>query len=155
MNKYPVWWSTTITLYNRHENKETGLITWYRTVIPNCFWKYIGNKIAFSNYYSANNSMVLETSDTICRIPINPAYLDNYEWDNVPNDQRGDYFTFKIGDIIANGDIEEEINEYLAGHRSTDFIAKYKERLGCIEITKFANFSGPGRVNEHYYIKGV
>lgn len=155
MNKYPVWWDTTITIYNRHENPETGIITWYHTVIPKCFWKYTGNKIAFSNYYSANNSMVLETNDTICRIPINEKYRENYDWINIPNDQKGDYFTLKLGDIIIKGEVDEEINEYQAGHRSTDLIAKYKALQGCIEITKFSNNSGAGRVNEHYYVKGV
>jgi hypothetical protein len=155
MNKYPVWWDTTITIYNKHENPETGVITWYHHTISNCFWKYTGNKIAFSNYYSANNSMVLETNDTICRIPINEIYTPNYTWINIPNDQKGNYFTLKLGDIIVKGEVDDEINEYQSGHRSTDLVAKYKALQGCIEITKFSENIGNGRVNEHYYVKGV
>lgn len=155
MNNYPIWWDTTITIYNRHENPETGVITWYRRTIPNCFWKYTGNKIAFANYYSANNAMVLETNDTICRIPESTKYLPNYSWINVPNDKKGNYFTLKLGDIIIKGEVDEEINEYQTGHRSTDLVAKYKNLQGCIEITKYSDNTGLGRANKHYYVKGV
>lgn len=155
MNLYPVWWNTPITIYNKHENPETNVVTWYRTTIPKCFWKYTGEKIAFSNYYSANNSMVLETNDTICRIPINDKYLPNYEWINIPNDRKGEYFTLNVGDIIVKGNVEDIINEYQTGHRSTDLITKYKALQGCIEITKFSENIGSGRVNEHYYVKGT
>ena len=155
MNKYPVWWDTDLTIYNKHENPETGIITWYRRTLSKCFWKYTGNKIAFSNYYSANNSMVLETNDTICRIPKNKKYRESYKWINTPNDLKGNYFTLKLGDIIVKGKVTDEINEYQAGYRSTDLLAKYKALQGCIEITQFAENIGKGRVNEHYYVKGV
>lgn len=155
MSNYPIWWDTTITIYNRHENPETGVISWYRRTIPNCFWKYTGNKIAFANYYSANNAMVLETNDTICRIPENSRYLANYNWINVPNDRKGNYFTLKLGDIIVKGEVDDEINEYQTGHRSTDLVAKYKNLQGCIEITKYSDNTGIGRANKHYYVKGV
>ena len=155
MNKYPIWWDTTITIYNRHENPETGVITWYRKTIPNCFWKYVGNKVTFANYYSSTSAMVLETNDTICRIPENSKYLDNYNWVNIPNDRKGNYFTLKLGDIIIKGSVDDEINEYQTGHRSTDLIAKYKNLQGCIEITKYTDNTGIGRANKHYYVKGV
>lgn len=155
MNNYPAWWDTTITIYNKHENPETGVITWYRKTIPNCFWKYAGNKVAFANYYSANSSMVLETDDTICRIPESTKYLDSGSWINTPNDKKGNFFTLKLGDIIVKGEVDDEINEYLSGHRATDLVTKYKALQGCIEITTYADNTGLGRANKHYYVKGV
>ena len=39
MNRYPVWWDTTITIYNQYTDPLTQIVTWNRTVIDNCFWK--------------------------------------------------------------------------------------------------------------------
>ena len=88
MNNYPIWWDTTITIYNKFEDNQTSLIKWYRQVIPNCFWKAEGNKITIGN-------TTLETDNTICRIPENEKFLDKYLWITKPNDLMGNFFTFK------------------------------------------------------------
>ena len=147
-NHYPAWWDTTITVYNRHENPETGIVTWYHTVIPNCFWKYVGDKITVGE-------TVLETNNIICRIPKDDKYLDKYEWNNLPNDEMGNYFTLGQGDIIVKGEVVDVINEYQSGQRSTDLLQKYKNLQGCMEVQELAVNVGAGRCNEHYYVKGV
>lgn len=148
MSKYPIWWDTTITLYNKYENKQTNLVTWYRTVIHNCFYKNVGNKITIGD-------TVLETNDTIIRIPKDINFLERYEWVAIPNDEMGNYFTLGNGDIIVKGEVDDIINEYLSGHRSNDLINKYKEMQGCVEIQEVGINVGRGRCNEHYLVKGV
>jgi hypothetical protein len=148
MSKYPEWWDTTITVYNKFENKQTQLVKWYRTTIRNCFWKYTGDKINI-------NQTILETNDIICRIPRNSKFVEHHKWIAMPNDKMGLYFTLSQGDIIVRGNVEDEIDEYKSGKRSTDLIEKYKELQGCMEVQKVALNIGNGRCDEHYYVKGV
>lgn len=148
MNNYPIWWDTTITIYNKFEDNQTSLIKWYRQVIPNCFWKAEGNKITIGN-------TTLETDNTICRIPENEKFLDKYLWITKPNDLMGNFFTLGVGDIIVKGEVTDEINEYKQGYRSSDLLAKYKDLQGCIIVEKVANNTGIGRALPHYYVSGV
>lgn len=148
MNNYPSWWDTTITIYNRYEDSQTNLVTWYRHVITGVFWKYSGNKVVVNN-------VVLETKDIICRIRKDDLYKSKHEWIQVPNDEMGGYFTLAQGDIIVKGEVDDEINEYVSGRRSTDLKKKYKALQGCLEIQEWADNTGGGRGNEHYYVKGL
>jgi hypothetical protein len=148
MSNYPIWWEQTITIYNKFEDAQTQIVKWYKTVIDKCFWKYIGNKVSIGN-------TVLETNDIICRIPKKDNFLEKYAWINTPNDEMSNYFTLSSGDIIVKGEVDDEIDEYKSGKRSTDLIAKYKKLQGCMEIEEVAINIGSGRCNEHYYIKGV
>ena len=147
MSDYPVWWDQTITIYNKYEDPTTQIITWYRRTISDCFWKY-------ERDIAKINDVTLETNYTICRIPKNDAFIEKYEWVTQPNDEMADYFTLGIGDIIIRGEVEDEIDEYVKGHRSSDIIAKYKDLQGCIQIEAVSINVGAGRCNEHYYVQG-
>lgn len=147
-NNYPSWWNTTITIYNRYEDAQTNLVTWYKHTIDGAFWKYTGNKIVVGN-------VVLETKDVICRIRKDEHFLERFEWINLPNDEMANYFTLGEGDIIVKGTVDDEINEYVSGRRSSDLKKKYKGLQGCIEIQEWANNTGGGRGNEHYFVKGI
>ena len=144
---YPAWWDTTLTVYNKHEDKLTNIITWYRTVLTECFWKYTGTKVTV-------NDVVLETNNTIARIRENENFREKYVWEELPSDQKALYFTLSEGDIVVNGEITDEINEYQKGHRSSDLLAKYKPLRGCIEIEAVAINVGTMRVDPHYWVKG-
>ena len=148
MNNYPSWWNTTITVYNKFEDPQTQLVTWYRQVIDGCFWKYSGNKVVVGN-------TVLETKDIICRIRVDDRFLEKHEWIAIPNDRMSNYFTLSQGDIIVKGEVDDEINEYQSGQRSSDLKTKYKSLQGCLEIQEWSNNTGGGRGNEHYYVKGI
>ena len=145
---YPIWWDTTLTIYNRFKDAQTQIVTWYRHTVSNCFWKYTGNKISVGN-------TVLETNNTICRIPDSSNFLPVYEWVNLPNDLKSQYFTLSAGDIIINGEVEDTIDEYTKGYRATDLLSKYKTLQGCIEIQQVAINTGLGRGSKHYYVTGV
>lgn len=148
MNNYPAWWDKTVTIYNRFEDPQTHVISWHRFVVQGCFWKYTGSKITVGE-------TVLETDTTICRIPKNDKFLERYEWVNIPNDQMDQYFTLGTGDIIALGNLEDTIDEYTSGHRSSDFLEKHKQLRGCIVVSDVAINTGEGLGNEHYLARGT
>ena len=148
MNNYPNWWNTTVTIYNKYEDPQTQVVTWYRHVVDGAFWQYSGNKVSIGN-------TVLETKDIICRIRKDDSFLDIGEWFNLPNDQMSSYFTLHQGDIIVKGAVSDEIDEYTTGTRSSDLKKKYKNLQGCLEIQIWADNTGGGRGNEHYYVKGI
>ena len=144
---YPIWWEDTITVYNRYTDPQTQITTWYRTVLTGCFWKYERSKVTVGQ-------TVLETNRTICRIPQNAKFLERHLWEQQFNDVMGDYFTLSQGDIIAKGEVTENIDEYSKGHRSTDFIAKYKALQGCIEIDSVSINTKTGTNDKHYLVGG-
>ena len=148
MNDYPVWWDTTLTIYNKFEDAQTHIVRWYRTKVDGAFWKYAGNRITVGK-------TVLETDDTICRIRKDSRFLPKHEWIAKPNDVMNKFFTLGIDDIIIKGEVDDEIDEYTSGHRATDIEKKYKNLQGCIRIKETAINTGPGRCNEHYYVKGI
>ena len=145
---YPPWWETTITVYNKYEDTLTQIITWYRTVLTGCFWKYTGNKVLVGD-------TLLETNTTICRIPWNEKFIEKYAWQNLPNDMMGEYFTLGADDIIVKGEVQDTVDEYTAGHRSSDLLAKYKALQGCITIEQVDINVGTARCSEHYYVRGT
>ena len=49
MNSFGPWWDTTITIFNRFEDPQTQVVTWYRTVLYNNFWQATGNKVVIGN----------------------------------------------------------------------------------------------------------
>lgn len=148
MGNYPVWWETTITVYNKYEDTQTDLIKWYRHTIANCFFKLSGTKVTI-------NDTVIDTNTTICRIPQNDSFKERYEWEALPADIKEGYFTLGQGDIIVKGAVDDEIDEYTKGKRSTDFLTKYKRLQGCIEVEQVSINTGKGRCNPHYYVTGV
>lgn len=147
-NHYPSWWDTTITIYNKFEDPQTQLVTWHKHEVTGCFWKYSGNKVVI-------DTTVLDTNIIICRIRKDDSFLEKHEWSALPNDEMSNYFTLGQGDIIVKGSVDDTINEYQSGKRSTDLLKKYKALQGCMEIEEFSNNTGGGRGNEHYYVRGV
>lgn len=148
MNIYPQWWDTSVTIYNRYEDKQTNVVTWYKHTVDGAFWQYIKDKIIVGD-------TTLETNKIKCRIRKNDLYMDREQWEQLPNDIKAGYFTLGQGDIIIKGNVDDEIDEYQEGHRSTDVIAKYKRLNGCMEIDLAQNNTGGGRGQEHYLAEGI
>ena len=144
---YPLWWETTLTIYNKYEDPQTDVITWYRTVLTDCFWKASGDKVSIGQ-------VILDSKSVVCRIPKDARFLERYEWVKLPNDQMANYFTLGIGDIIVKGECPDTINEYVSGQHATDLLDKYRPYQMCVEVDEFAINVGLGRNNEHYYVRG-
>ena len=145
---YPDWWNKTVTIYNKFTDPQTKVVKWYRTVIDGTFWKYIGEKIAVGR-------TILETNNTICRIRKDSRYLPKHEWIKIPNDEMKNYFTLAPGDIIVKDNVDDEIQEYVSGHRATDLVAKYKELQGCMTIETSVDNTGGGKGIPHYHVRGI
>lgn len=145
---YPVWWDTTLTIFNKYEDPVTQVVTWFKHVVVECFWKPTGNKVVINN-------VTIETDDIICRIKKNDAFLEKYVWITKPNDQMANYFTLSPGDIIVKGEVDDVINEYTSGKRSSDLLKKYRTLQGCMTIEEVGINIGEGRCNEHYFVKGI
>lgn len=144
---YPVWWDSTITIYNRFVDSNTQLVSWYRTVVTDCFWSLQGTKVSVGD-------VVLDSKSAVCRIPKDERFLEKKDWSALPADQKENYFTLGQSDIVVKGEVDDIINEYQSGHRSTDVLSKYREYQQCLEITEYSNNTGVGRNNEHYLVRG-
>ena len=148
MNNYPSWWNTTITVFNKYEDPLTQLVTWYKTTIEGCFWKNVHEKVKVGE-------VVLETDSLICRIRKNDKFVDAEQWLALPADTKANYFTLGYHDIIIRDAVNDTINEYQRGQRSTEILAKYKRLQKCLEIEQFTDNTGGNRGNEHYLVKGL
>lgn len=137
-------WDKSITLYNRCEDEQTGLVKWYRHKLNNCFYKRTDNKISVGG-------VLLQTDNTIIRIPAQTDYLPPYEWGELPNDIKSKKITLQSGDLIFLGDVSDEIDEYTSGKRSSDLITKYKA-LGSVFV-KSVNIND-FMYGRHYLVKG-
>ena len=60
MNIYAVWWDDTVTVYNKYEDAQTHLITWYKIVLTGCFYKSVGENVKVNN-------IELDTDSILCR----------------------------------------------------------------------------------------
>ena len=147
MSNYPIWWDTTVTVYNKYEDAQTHVITWFRKVITGTFWKYVKDTVSINN-------TVLESKKTICRIRENSAFLEKYVWLAKTTEQKANYFTLGQGDIIVKGEVTDTIDEYTDGSRSTDLLTKYQALQGCMEIDVVSINTGPGRCEPHYRVEG-
>lgn len=146
MNNYPTWWNETLTVYNKYIDPTTRQITWYRTVVNNCFWKYVGNEIVVGE-------TTIKTDNTLCRIPKSDNFIEKHIWCELEN--KSEKFTLSTGDILVKGEVTDEIDEYTSGSRSSDLLTKYRKLQGCMMIEKCSINTDGGRGNEHYYVKGI
>lgn len=144
---YPVWWESTITLYNRYQDPLTDLITWYKTTINDCFVKRAHNRVVIG-------TTSIETGNKLVRIREDERYLTYSRWIELPNDVQQNYFTLHLGDFVVFSEVDDIIDEYTPGHRFNDVVSKYKDMNECMVITNYQENIGKGRVNPHYFVMG-
>lgn len=147
MNNYPSWWDSTVTIYNKYTDPATKRVTWYPHVVHDCFWKR-------SDLQILRNTMAIESDSTICRIRVNSLFLPDYVWKDLTDEGKTSYFTLGVGDIIVNAEVDDEIDEYTPGKRSSDLVEKYKRAQDCLVIEKSTITVGGGRGLEHYHVRG-
>jgi hypothetical protein len=146
------WWDKTLTIYNKYVDPFTQRTTWYRTVVENCFWKYDNTTYYVGKYSVKVSGISLETKHVICRIPKSDNFMYQREWRNL--EDKDGYFTLATGDIIVLGEVDDVIDDYTAGKRSTDLVSKYKDELECVEIDSFVINIGTGMGFQHYRVIG-
>jgi len=146
MNKFPKWWNSTVTIYNRYEDPKTQKITWYRTVVTGCFWDS-----GIADVHLMSNYVITRADSPLCRIPKQNIYVNAYKWKQLSDEQRNNLFTLQMGDVIVNAEIDDVIDEYNKGKRLSDLIEKYKD-LGVLKITGVADNSDETRNLPHYLV---
>lgn len=146
MNTYPSWWNNTITLYCKYTDGHKK-VTWYRYVIENCFYKHTIEKITVGK-------TTIDGETTVCRMRPSENFVFRDVWEHEGYADRETTFTLGAGDIIVKGEVDFEIDEYLADHRSSDLIKKYHNWPGCFTIESVNINTGGGRGNEHYHVRG-
>ena len=152
-NSFPFpWWDKTLTIYNKYIDPTTQRVTWYRSVLKNCFWKYDNQTYYVGKYSVKISGIALETKRVMCRIPKSNKFLYQQDWR--ASDNRSEYFTLATGDIIILGEVDDEIDDYIPGKRSTDLTSKYKELRECVEVDSFVINTGTGMGMEHYRVIG-
>lgn len=153
MSNFPfAWWDKTLTIYNRIVDPDTQRVSWQRTVVEHCFWKYVNNIYNMGRYGMSSLGIRVETKDVICRIPKDDRFVDKRAWKSL-EDKTG-HFTLGNGDIIILGEVQDVIDEYTAGQRSTDLLAKYKEEDACLEVDTYVDNVQTGVGLEHYRVIG-
>lgn len=148
MSNFPFpWWDKTITIYNRYVNPTNQRVSWYRTVVKECFWK------CTNTVYVSGNNAAFNTKAIICRIPKNKRFVDKQAWKAL--DDKTTRFTLGNGDIIILGEVNDVIDEYVAGLHSTDLLTKYKEFDACLQVDTYVidDYTGVGL--EHYKVIGI
>ena len=144
---YPVWWDTTITIYNKYTDPQSNMVSWYRAVVTDCFWKLSGSEVRVGD-------TVLDSKAIVCRIPKDIRFLEKQDWITLTAENKATHFTLSQGDIIVKGECTFVIDEYTKGSRSTDLLGQYREYQACLEVTEYSNNTGVGRNNEHYLARG-
>ncbi|MGI6068911.1 MAG: DUF6751 family protein [Blautia sp.] len=131
----------TITLYNciKAIDTENKKERWIKTVLHNCFYKSQVNTGFNGTQASVQNTYVV-------RIPEDKRYLPYAEYIKNPEG----HFTVSSGDIVVNGDCEEEITG-VSGQTAAQVLTRNKP--GAFKVTAFSdNASFP--VAKHYRLGG-
>lgn len=154
MSNFPfAWWDKTITLYNKYVDPTTQVITWYRTVIHNCFWKNVNETYYVGTRGISTSGVKLETKTITCRIPEDERYVDRKTWDELADKSKN--FTIGNGDIIILGEVNDTIDETTSGKHSTDLVSKYKKYDASLMIDTYVINTVTGVGLRHYRIVGA
>ena len=154
MSNFPfAWWDKTITLYNKYVDPTTQVISWYSTVIHNCYWKNINETYYVGTRGISTSGVKLETKNITCRIPKDAKYVDRKTWYELADKSKN--FTIGNGDIIVLGEVTDIIDETESGKHSTDLITKYKKYDACLQVDTYVINTGTGIGMEHYRIVGA
>ena len=116
-----------------------------------------GNVVSFFNrlnVYQLTSASASNSKSALCRIPKDAKFLEKKDWTALTAIEKAEHFTIGQGDIVVRGSVEDVIDEYQAGHRSTDLLSKYREYQTCLEINEYSINTGIGRNNEHYLVRG-
>ena len=119
------YWNEVITLFQKNTAPD-GTVRWNKSTLEGCFWKNKQNR-------SRSDGAEFKLTSTVCRIPTPcPAV--------------------KIGDILVRGAVSDEIDEYAAGRRSTDLMAKYAGKCFLVGEARDNSAGKPGI--KHIYAAG-
>ena len=100
-----------MTVYNHHQNDDTGEEFWQRSVVKGIQWMHNRNEVSTSNGVQTENKVESITID-FCRNYGNKPYIPPNEFQKLPVEERGKYWTLDTEsgeDILIPDEIEQEI----------------------------------------------
>lgn len=94
----------TITLYNclHARDNPDKRDSWQRSVLHNCFYKTAIGRV------EAGTTVSMASTYTV-RIPESAQYLPYHEWCKRSEEERQNYFTVHVDDLVVYGECSEEI----------------------------------------------
>ena len=113
--KYPAWWKTAITLYNKVT--ENGKITYYRHVLDGCHYSK-------KRLTAADNGNLSAVSETVVRIRQNSAYMPPRAYADSGAAAQKTHFTLAPGDVVFHGVVSAEMADE-TGKRPSDLLKKH------------------------------
>ena len=137
--------NSTVTVWNRYQNRETKKDEWVRHVLHNASWEC---KIESS--VSGTGAIVGGVYSVL--IAAHPDYRDYPTWKQTSEDERKQYFTLNTGDLLALGDIAIEITG-VQPYRESDVRGELIPNV--FQIKAFADESEPHKSGRHYFVSGV
>lgn len=153
MSDFPfAWWDKTITIYNKFVDPTNQRVSWYRTVVPNCFWKAQNIMFSMGRYGVSQIGVLTENKTIVCRIPQDERYVNKREWREL--EDKTEHFTLANEDIIILGEVDDIIDDYTPGHRSTDIVSKYTDEDACLSIDNYVDNVQTGVGLAHYRVVG-
>ena len=126
----------TLTVLNKLKASDsvTKQDVWYKSVIPWCSWMARSESAIQGTTVSIGSHFVV-------RIPKQSNYLPYAQWKQNPDG----HLTFSVGDIIINGEIEEDIIPQI--------FQKYQPQAFYVRV--FQNNTNVIELMEHYRIEGA
>lgn len=140
-------YNQTITLYNCFralDNPNSKKDIWQATVLQNCFYK---NVIGRSEYVDRSPSM--QSAYTV-RIPMSEKYKPYHEWILLSDEERADYFTCSLKDIVVKGECTEIISGQ-SPYTASEVLNRHKP--DAFVVTAFSDNTSH-RKAKHYRLGG-
>lgn len=113
-------YNSTITIYNRISSKDSGTKKeqWQRNVLSHCFFKMSMTQNQSGTESSNKNTYIV-------RIPQTEKYKPYEEWVTLEEEERNNYFTISLGDIIIKNEVLDIIDGN-AGNTATQVLNRHK-----------------------------
>jgi len=135
----------TVTIWNRHRNKETKKDEWVLHVVEGCSWE------CEIEATTTDKGAVVGGSYSVM-IAEHEDYRDYLSWKQMGPEERARYFTLNAGDLIALGEIATEISG-VEPYRMSDVQSELLPNAFIVKA--FADESQKHKLGRHYMVKGV
>ncbi len=135
-----------VTIYNcfrAEDNPDGKKDVWQRTVLHNCFYKNVIGRTDADKVSKMNNVYTV-------RIPVSDKYKSYREWIRLPEEERREFFTCSLKDIVARGECMDEIT---GNPPDTASQVLSRNKPDAFVVTAFADNTSH-RLAKHYRLGG-
>lgn len=136
-----------ITIYNCFralDNPDSKKDIWQKTVLHNCFYKSVMGRTEY-----ADKEPKMQNVYT-ARIPESDKYKPYREWIKLPSEDRKEYFTCSLKDIVIKGECLEEITS-VTPNTAAELLSRNKP--DAFIVTAFSDNTSH-QMGKHYRLGG-